>query len=241
MKFRKAMFPSILTLFNMFAGFLAIIQVFHEQYHIAIWLIFFAAVFDGLDGKLARLLGSSSEFGIEFDSMADLVSFCIAPSFFIYRLYTVDLGVLGAILAFFPLMFGSIRLARFNIQKAEEPHPFFVGLPTPAAALSIIAFPLFYSAVGTWPGEAKVMLPYIIVLSFLMVSHVPYMKMPKWTFNAGKMNTVRVIGLLISVIALIIAPRRALLILALLFNLNGILRWMAGSEQVDKIIEPLTK
>lgn len=241
MKFKTAMVPSILTLFNMFAGFLAIVEVYHEQYLVAIWLIFFAAVFDGLDGKLARLMGNSSDFGIEFDSMADLVSFCVAPSFLIYHLYAVDLGALGAVIAFFPLMFGSIRLARFNLQTTEKPMPFFIGLPTPASALSIIAFPLFYNAIGAWPGNAKILLPYIVVLSFLMVSHVPYPKMPQWSFTAGKSNSIRLAGLLIALLGLIIFQGKALLILALLFNLGGIIRWMAGSEENDEVVEPLTK
>ncbi|MBS1272086.1 MAG: hypothetical protein MAGBODY4_01224 [Candidatus Marinimicrobia bacterium] len=241
MRFKKAMFPSLLTLFNMFAGFLAIVQIFHEQYSVAIWLIFFAAVFDGLDGKLARLIGNSSDFGIEYDSMADLVSFCVAPSFLIYRLYAVDLGILGAIMAFFPLMFGSIRLARFNLQTTEQPVPFFVGLPTPAMALSVIAFPLFYETIGHWPGNAKILLPYIVVLSFLMVSHVPYPKMPRWTFKADRANSISLIGLIIAILALIIVPGRSLLIIALLFNVGGIVRWMAGSENEDEIVEPLTK
>lgn len=241
MSFKKAMFPSMLTLFNMFAGFLAIVEIFHEQYAVAIWLIIFAAVFDGLDGKLARLIGNTSDFGIEFDSMADLVSFCVAPSFLIYRLYAVDLGILGAIMAFFPLMFGSIRLARFNLQTTEEPVPYFIGLPTPAAALSIIAFPLFYQTLGDWPGNAKIMLPYVIVLSFLMVSHVPYPKMPRWTFTAGRGNTIRLIGLIIAITALVIVPGESLLVIAVLFNVGGIIRWMAGYENQEEIIEPLTK
>jgi len=241
MKFKKAMFPGLFTLFNMFAGFFAVVEIYHGMYQTAIWLIFFAAVFDGLDGKLARFIGGSSDFGVEFDSFADLISFCLAPSFLVYRLYALDLGVLGVIISFFPLMFGSIRLARFNIQTFEKPIPYFIGLPTPMNAISLISFPLYNFAVNSNPGNAKIFLPFMVCLSFLMVSHVPYTKMPKWSFRINSGNTIRLIGLLICISLLLIFGAKILLLLTILFNLAGIVRWMAGVEQDDEIAEPITK
>jgi len=241
MKFRKAMFPSLFTIFNMFAGFMAVVEIYHGGYITACWLIFSAAVFDGMDGKLARLIGNSTEFGVEFDSLADVISFCLAPSFLVYRLYAVDLGVIGAIIAFFPLMFGSIRLARFNVQTTPNPIPYFIGLPTPINAVALISFPLFNFASGNGAGDAKIMLPYMVCLAFLMVSHVPYAKMPRLTFKDDTRNTVRLIGIILSIVLIIIFRSRALLVLSFLFILGGIIRWMAGTEEDEQVVKPLTK
>ncbi len=240
MKFKKAMFPSLFTIFNMFAGFLAIVSIYQGEFATACWLIFFAAVFDGMDGKLARLIGNSTAFGVEFDSLADVISFCLAPSFLIYRLYAVDLGVLGAIISFFPLMFGAIRLARFNVQTTSTPMPYFIGLPTPMNAISLVSFPLFNFATISSAGNAKIILPYMVCLSFLMVSHVPYAKMPKLTFKADMSNSIRLVVVSISFILIAIFRARALLILMFLFILSGIVRWMAGTEEDEQAYKTLT-
>lgn len=241
MKFKKAMFPSLFTIFNMFAGFLAIVSIFEGEITRACWLIFFAAVFDGMDGKLARLIGNSTDFGVEFDSLADVISFCLAPSFLIYRLYAVDLGVLGAIISFFPLMFGAIRLARFNVQTTTTPMPVFIGLPTPMNAIALLSFPLFnYATIGN-AGNAKIILPYMVCLSFLMVSHVPYTKMPKLTFKEDLGNTIHLIIVILGFVLIAIFTSRALLIMTFLFVLSGIVRWMAGTEEDEQVYKPLTK
>ncbi|MBD3275329.1 MAG: CDP-diacylglycerol--serine O-phosphatidyltransferase [Candidatus Marinimicrobia bacterium] len=242
MKFKKAMVPSLFTLFNLLAGFWAIVSIFDGQYQRAVWLIFFAGVFDGLDGKLARFIGSSSDFGIELDSMADVVSFCAAPSLLIYRLYTMDLGALGVLIAFFPLMFGAIRLARYNVQTTDNPLPYFIGLPTPVNAVAIASFPLFYFSWNGTAGNSSVFLPYMICLSFLMVSHIPYAKLPRFSLEMDVPNLLKLSGMVASIVALILFPAKAMLLLSLLFVLSGILRWMAGTEQEDDdILEPITK
>lgn len=110
--------PNILTLLNMFLGFLAIVLILNGQPLKAGVFIIIAGLFDVFDGKIARMLGIASRFGVEFDSMADTVSFCVVPSVLVYSLYVDGLPpLLGSFIAFIPLMFGTIRLAKFNVER----------------------------------------------------------------------------------------------------------------------------
>ena len=143
MKFQRHI-PSLFTFINLFLGFLAILNVQQGNYSLSCYFILIAAFMDSMDGKLARTFGMSTDFGMEIDSLADMVSFCIAPSIMVYHLYTHGLpGILGEIIAAAPMIFGSIRLARFNIGQIESPKSIFIGLPTPVAALAISSLVLF--------------------------------------------------------------------------------------------------
>ena len=107
----------------MFLGFIAIILIMKNEYFNAGLLILLAGLMDIFDGKIARLLGISSKFGVEFDSLADTVSFCIAPSVLVYSLYTKDLPfLLGLILSFIPLICGAVRLAKYNLETNGDSH-----------------------------------------------------------------------------------------------------------------------
>ena len=179
----KKTIPGIFTIFNFFFGFLAIIVASQGYFSKAAWLILGAALFDALDGKLARFFGTSSKFGIEFDSIADLVSFCTAPAVIVYFAYVRDLHpILAAAISFVPLIAGGFRLARFNIQALEAPQRFFVGLSSPAFAVTIASFLLFNFDYYDSPGDSRIALPLVFILSFLMVSHIRYPKIP----NIGK-------------------------------------------------------
>ena len=117
----KQHLPSIFTMINLFLGFLAIINVMSGHYFIACYFILAAGAFDSVDGKIARLMGIPTNFGKEIDSLADMVSFCLAPSILVYSLYTQNMpGITGEIIASSPLIIGAIRLARFNIDNDDE-------------------------------------------------------------------------------------------------------------------------
>ena len=147
----KHLIPNILTLFNMFIGFLAIGLIINNQPVQAGIFILFSGMFDIFDGKIARLLGIESKFGIEFDSMADTVSFCVVPSVLIYSLYVDGLHpLLGGAMSFIPLMFGSIRLAKFNIeQEFGNKKSYTVGLTTPIATITLF-FIITLTLIGEW-------------------------------------------------------------------------------------------
>ena len=116
MKITRAVVPSLFTVLNMFCGFLSLIQAARGDILQASWLIVLAAGFDALDGVMARITKSSSEFGVEIDSLSDVISFGVAPAFLAYTISLHEMGPLGILLSSMLMVFGGLRLARFNVQ-----------------------------------------------------------------------------------------------------------------------------
>ncbi len=206
MKIRRHI-PSLFTLLNLFLGFLSILQTQAHHFENACYIILLAGVFDSMDGKLARLFGNSSNFGIEIDSLADMVSFCLAPSVLIYTLYTHDMpGLSGELIASAPLIVGAVRLARFNVIQGEKPTSYFVGLPTPIMALAIASLVLFtenIKAVNPEYTQPRLLLPIIFTISFLMVSKIKYAKFPILSFKHSTLNSQRLVGVMIFTVTFI--------------------------------------
>jgi CDP-diacylglycerol--serine O-phosphatidyltransferase len=166
--------PSLLTTGNLFCGFLALILTAEARYVEAAVAIFVAMVMDVLDGKVARLTQTTTQFGVEFDSLADVVSFCVAPAF---MLYTVALGPLGRAAwlgAFLFVICGALRLARFNVHSGAGDRRYFVGLPTPAAAgiVASVVLLLGNDEIGRWLGAVIAAGTYGVAI--LMVSTFRY-------------------------------------------------------------------
>src|SRR5215472_15020346 len=166
--------PSLLTTGNLFCGFLALILTAESRFTEASIALFVAMVLDTLDGKVARLTRTTTQFGVEFDSLADVVSFCVAPAF---MLYTLALGALGRAAwlgAFLFVICGALRLARFNVYSGVSDRRFFVGLPTPAAAGIVASVVLLFGSdeMPRWLGAAIATGTYLV--SILMVSTFRY-------------------------------------------------------------------
>jgi len=185
--------PNLMTAGNLFCGFAAVLRIIEAStlvymgqpagtlYHEAIAFILGACVFDLLDGRLARLGGHESPFGREFDSLADVVSFGIAPALLVYQIVLRDFLRTGWLIAFFFLLCGALRLARFNCIAAssgDKPDKDFTGFPIPAAAgliASLTLFMLWLQADERTIGAWKYALPVLLIfLSFMMFSHVKY-------------------------------------------------------------------
>src|SRR5512132_1290273 len=126
--------PSLLTTGNLFCGFFALLLTVEGRYADASLAIFVAMIMDLLDGRVARLMKATSQFGVEFDSLADVVSFCVAPAFLVYSFALSQLGRPAWFAAFLFVICGALRLARFNVYTGVTDRRFFVGLPTPAGA-----------------------------------------------------------------------------------------------------------
>ena len=134
----KTLIPNMITCGNMLSGMLSLVLAFHGHFVPASWLVFFAVFFDFMDGKMARKLGGSSSFGMELDSLADVVSFGVAPAMIIYSVYLKGFfGVTGAIVAAFFALCGALRLARFNVHHVDGS---FQGLPIPAGGHFLVSF-----------------------------------------------------------------------------------------------------
>jgi CDP-diacylglycerol--serine O-phosphatidyltransferase len=181
-------FPTSLTVLNLFFGFRSIInctwalqaitsgrgdRAMH-YFEVACISLFIAAIFDTFDGLIARALGATSEFGKEYDSLADVVTFGAAPAILVYAWGLRVLGNLGGGIAFLFLVAGSLRLARFNVMTGKTDHRYFVGLPIPAGALTIAAIVNYAPAPVTDRRFALVMLLVTAAAAFAMVSPVRY-------------------------------------------------------------------
>ena len=170
--------PNILTTFRLFSGFFAIILATKGQYAEAAIAIFVAMLWDGLDGRVARLTNTQSEFGEQYDSMADMVSFGVAPALLMYFYLFESLGKVGWIGAFVYVAAGALRLARFNTQIGVEDKRYFQGLPSPAAAALIAGLVWTKEMVGpsVYDEQYLVISAWIILVSagILMVSNVRY-------------------------------------------------------------------
>jgi len=168
--------PNMMTMASLLTGFLGILWSIEGRFEMAAVAIIVSCVFDGLDGKLARLTNTASDFGVQLDSLVDLVAFGVAPAVMIYQWHTHDFGRLGIMASFLVMACGSLRLARFNIQTGTISKKFFIGLPIPAAACTLATFVLFSSyipesMIGMLPG---ITLALAFLVSILMVSNGRY-------------------------------------------------------------------
>lgn len=172
--------PNIFTSFNLFCGFYSIVASVEGKFTTAAAAIIIAGVFDLLDGKIARATRTTSKFGVEYDSLADLISFGLAPGLMAFLWALKPLGRVGWLAAFLYMACGSLRLARFNTQVGRISSDFFVGLPIPAAAgmtaVTILIFDKFQVPGSEYPVLVLLML---YGLAFLMVSTIKYYSFKK--------------------------------------------------------------
>ena len=167
--------PNLFTTGSLFAGFYSMVSTMNGDYRTAAIWVLVASIFDGLDGKVARLTGTSSKFGVEYDSLADVVAFGVTPGLLMYSWALRPFGRLGWLAAFLFVVCGALRLARFNVQVATVESKRFVGLPIPAAASMVSATVLLFYHFG-WPSSYKKLAILILIycLAFLMVSNIKY-------------------------------------------------------------------
>jgi len=195
--------PNLLTTGNLFCGFYGIVAAINHNFRTAAIAILFACLFDILDGKVARLTGSNSRFGVEYDSLADLVAFGVAPAVLVYLWALKPFGRLGWVAAFLFVACGALRLARFNVQVDSVSKKYFVGLPIPGAALMVATTVLFfYRMGGSGPTQDFLLLAMTYFLGFLMVSSIPFNSFKEFDgFQRMPFRTLFLIILLFSVVA----------------------------------------
>lgn len=166
--------PTLFTVANMGCGFASTLASLHDRFLLAGWLLVFAVICDGLDGRIARLTHATSEFGKEYDSLADVVSFGMAPALLAYQWSLRSLGRWGWFVAFLFLVAGSVRLARFNIKVHTTDRRFFMGLPIPAGAGALTVLVLVHPEPLLARPASLVVWGYVLLVSLLMVSTIPY-------------------------------------------------------------------
>jgi len=199
-RFGKSIYllPNLVTVLNLFCGFYAVVSSINGRFVAAAFAIFIAGVFDNLDGKVARATQTTSRFGVELDSLADVISFGMAPGIMMYLWALAPLGRIGWLAAFLFVVCGALRLARFNTQTGTVSSDYFVGLPIPAAAGMNAATVLFCNKLHiTDQVHPFIFLTMIYVLSFLMVSTVRYQSFKKPELFLNKNFNVLVTSILV--------------------------------------------
>jgi len=214
--------PNFLTSLSLFCGFFSIVASLQNDYLKAAWAIVIASVFDGLDGRIARMTKSTTRFGVEYDSLSDLVAFGVAPAVLAFGWVLGGYGRWGWMAAFLYVACGAIRLARFNVQTAVAKGNFFTGLPIPAAAGTVATTAIFCIHVGlTDRAILSIMfLVAIYVLGFLMVSTIKYQSFKQVDFmSRTPFNSVIIAVLLIYVVAS--EPQLMLFLMAVVYACSG--------------------
>ena len=213
--------PNLFTTASLFAGFYSIVSTVNGNYMAAAVAIVVSMVLDGLDGKVARMTNTTSAFGVEYDSLADLVAFGVAPGLLSYVWALKPFGRLGWVVAFLFVACGALRLARFNVYAGRKSQVYFQGMPIPAAA-GVIAATVFWFSYWGHQGPIKngAVLVVIFMLSFLMVSNFRYfsLKDPN-LLKSRPFNTMVTVVLLLALVA--VQPKIILFLAALSYMVSG--------------------
>ena len=227
-KWRKGIYliPSLFTAGNIMCGFFSIVSTFSGQYIQAALFIIFAHILDGVDGYAARLTKTTSQFGIEFDSLADVVSFGVAPAVLVYFWALVPWGNWGWLAACTYVVCGALRLSRFNVQAGTSAKGHFIGLPIPAAAEMITSTIFLYYYLGGEgaPNKQVTLLLVIYGLALLMVSGFPYFSLKNTDLRKRFPIWILVFGIIL-IKVVIMAPQVMFFGSFLLYTLSGPLLW----------------
>ena len=214
--------PSLLTMGNMFCGYACVVYAMRGEYATAAPFIGFAVVLDMLDGRIARLTNTTSEFGVEFDSMADIISFGLAPAILSFAWGLQSLGRLGWAAGFMFVAAAAMRLARFNIQSGGGDKRYFVGMPSPAAA-GVIAATVFAYPYGLYDYRAALpALGMVLVPAALMVSTIRFRSFKTLDSKKRRPYTV-LIFVAAGIVAIATHPQWTLVVVAYVYLASGII------------------
>jgi CDP-diacylglycerol--serine O-phosphatidyltransferase len=220
----RSVVPNLFTVLNIFFGFLCILSATHGKFVLAGIYVVCSAVCDTLDGVMARLTHSASEFGVQLDSLADAVAFGAAPSVLMYALFLHNFGPFGTLLAASPLIFGALRLARFNVQLVGFSKDHFVGVPIPLSALTLVSFVFFF---GPEEIQASRDLQYALAgltlaCGLLMVSTISYPVLPKFSLQSFRKQPVPTWGAVLAGVLIAATRGKALFPVFAVILLSGI-------------------
>lgn len=220
---RRSVFllPNAITTAALFCGFFAIVSAMNKQFYQAAISIFVAMVLDALDGRVARMTNTQSDFGAQYDSLSDMVSFGVAPAFVIYEWALLDMGKLGWVAAFVYCTCAALRLARFNTNLKVIDIRYFQGLPSPAAAALVVGFILLIHDMQLSPHDfAWVAWAITLFAGLTMVSNVP--------FYSFKDNNLRkpvpyaaIVLIAVALICVALAPAKMIFAIVATFSLSG--------------------
>jgi CDP-diacylglycerol--serine O-phosphatidyltransferase len=222
----------MLTVLNLFCGFYAIVNAFQGNLIFAVYSLVAGGIADAFDGKVARIVNGQSKFGIQYDSLADVVTFGVAPTTIIFNFLGQPESAIGLAVSFLPLLFASLRLARFNVQLEGFDKSEFNGFPSPAAAFSLVSV-IF---LNQYLLEEKIieqslvkeyyyaLILHVIFFSSLMMSNFVYETMPNITFKGDKKNLLKLLLIVIAIAFLLLEPFLVFFPIMFLFAVQGIIK-----------------
>ena len=217
--------PSLFTILNGVCGFLSVINATEGKFDMACIFIFYAMLFDAFDGIIARALNSASQFGVELDSLSDVISFGFAPSYLLYSIHYKGIETFGVIISSIFLVFAALRLARFNVQLVGFNKDKFNGLPAPFAAATLCSYLIFYHDKIFAEETSNIVITILAIgLPLLMISRFQYDTLPKFSKEGFKKNPVKVFVFLIAILLIVISRGEATFSFCLFFILTGIAR-----------------
>jgi CDP-diacylglycerol--serine O-phosphatidyltransferase len=218
--------PNLFTTGALFSGFYAVVASMNGHFENAAVAIFVAMVLDGLDGRVARMTNTSSAFGAEYDSLADMVSFGVAPSLVVFNWVLDDIGKLGWFAAFVYVAGAALRLARFNTQIGSTDKRYFIGLPSPAAAAAVAGLVWAANEYGIDGAPyAYIIAGYVALVGVLMVSNVLYYSFKDVSLKE-KVPFLILAGIVLALGVISISPPAFLWILFLAYAASGPLLWL---------------
>ena len=217
--------PNLFTAASIFLGVLSMLSSIKGDFSLAIIYIVLSLVFDGLDGRVARLTNTTSKFGVEFDSLADIVAFGVAPAMLFYFSVGQNFGRFGVLITALFVIFGGVRLARFNVMSGAGEPNVFIGLPIPTAAVLLALWIGLWDKYEIFKGYEYVLLGAAAVFSVLMVSNVRFPSFKK--INYERANFIRFLIALLLILSLIyIYLLEASAVCLSLYVLYGVVRWV---------------
>jgi CDP-diacylglycerol--serine O-phosphatidyltransferase len=214
--------PNLFTASSIFVGVISIVEASKGHFILASWLVLLALVFDGLDGRVARMTNTTSQFGVEFDSLADIISFGIAPAMLLYFFIGHEYGRFGILVSALYVIFGAIRLARFNISTAKTDPNVFIGLPIPTAAIFLSMWILLFHKY-TLEHYSIVLLLLALGVAILMVSNFRYPSFKKVQLDKPMVFKTMILFVLVASLLYLFAAEGFALII-LIYVLYGPLR-----------------
>ncbi|AJC88187.1 CDP-diacylglycerol--serine O-phosphatidyltransferase [Campylobacter insulaenigrae] len=215
--------PNLFTAASVFLGIISIIASINQNFDKALIYIILSLICDGLDGRVARATNSTSKFGIEFDSLADIIAFGVAPAILFYMSIGYEYGKLGSLIAGLFVVFGAIRLARFNVTTGTYEPSVFIGLPIPTAAIVSALWVSAYLYYDFLRNYSLLILCIQALLAFLMVSNIRYPSFKK--IDLKRANVLKVLIILVILLSMFyLYFLESALILASLYVLYGLLR-----------------
>jgi len=249
MRVTRSIVPNLFTLANLFCGFAAVIAALENSIERAAFLILLSGIFDALDGVVARLTRSASEFGVELDSLCDAVSFGLAPSVILYMAFFHTMGNWGQLLASLPALTGVLRLARFNVQLTSlEDKQYFRGMPIPAGAFAVLSYVVFVHPSTLIPEEWKpaAIIAVTVLVSLAMVSTIKYDNLPRPTLSAIRQRPIIFVVFLLGVVGSAVSKGVLIFPFMALYMIGGAIRQAIylmrarndADEESDTVEEP---